>query len=285
MHKSKISQILLSLAFSAISTYASNDNYNQINAQGFIIPDIVLFAIRNNECYDDGGYCNPNVIRLNKQSDIEKANSNGIYTHGSHVLCYDQDRCSETAEQLIKLGIKNIDLGPYQINYYWNGKYELSGYFDLDVAEMRAREILRGLITQYGYSWTTLGRYHNYDPNNPSRNQKYYKRMQSYIYSDRWKGIRPSDIKQMKTDQKDYADSQTTEKQLMGKNQAKPMSATIADTYPQTQPSEYSLRQEAKLWYIGKVEKGTMDSEKQFEENPTTTRSEDTKNLLAQQEH
>lgn len=243
---------------------------DQKSGQLYDIPDIVLFAIRNNECYNDKGYCNPYVIRINKQNDIAKANNNGISTNGPHILCYDANRCANTAEQLIRLGVKNIDLGPYQINYFWNGKYELAGYFELDSAEIRAKEIIGELINQYGYSWTTLGRYHNYDPDNLSRNRNYYRRMQAYIYSDQWNGIRPSDVKQMQAEQKIYPATKTAKIDSASKASFENVSQEIVDTYPQTKQNRYSLRQEAKMWYSADVEKIGGDSISQLDDNSTS---------------
>lgn len=146
------------------------------------IPDVVLFAIQNNECFKDKGLCDPFIIRLNKKKDIEKARASKLDVKSVHLFCESKEKCAIAAQRLIDIGITNIDLGPYQVNYYWNGQDELSGYFDMAIAEQRARTILRRLIDRHGYSWRTLGRYHHYDPDNKKRNQAYYRRLRKYIY-------------------------------------------------------------------------------------------------------
>lgn len=155
-------------------------------AQDKLIPQIVLDAIRNAECLKEGGICNPNFIRINKKKDVLTAKENNIKMNGYILKCKNAKTCSNYVEKLLQLGIKNIDLGPYQTNYYWqNDRWadakDYTGYFVHEEAEARARTILRDLISQYGYSWRTLGRYHHFDPKNKSRNRAYYSKLYKYI--------------------------------------------------------------------------------------------------------
>ncbi len=214
---------------------------------GLELPIEIMDAIKNNECLIEYNQCNPNAIRINKRNDIEKARELGLITKGAHVRCYNKEQCAQTAQFLINNGINNIDLGPYQINYYWNGKYELSGYFDLDIAESRAREILRGLILQYGYSWRTLARYHNYDSKNLSRNTNYFRKMQQFI------GV-PSNTKNViaKRDKK-KSNLNNQASTYLSKKQEKHDNFIVPETY-KSQPSTYALKQENKLWSSGVVE-------------------------------
>lgn len=237
MHR-RLAMSLLCLMAYANASYAEDGE--RIDEQ-YTIPDIVLHAIQNNECYNNNGYCDPNVIRINKESDIELARQHGIPTKGPHILCYDDKQCAKQAEDLIKIGIQNIDLGPYQINYHWNGKYELSGYFNFEEAKARAKEILTGLVIQYGYSWTTLGRYHNYDAKNLTRNCNYYKRLQEYVVANSGKKFEVNP----KYTQSDKTLSRN-KKILIFAEDTRPQvhKPVVIDTYQQTIKSEYSLKQE-----------------------------------------
>ena len=115
------------------------------------------------------------------------ANSPGINIELGHILkCYSPRECTKDTKFLLALGINNLDLGPFQINYKyhhyrWKNK-SLEGYFDPSLAEDRARDIVVGLINRYGYSWETLGRYNHYNPKNKTKNRIYYSRLYKHIY-------------------------------------------------------------------------------------------------------
>lgn len=152
------------------------------------VPQIVVDAILHAECLrDKDGMYEPNFIRINRLKDVKKAKKNGIAVKGHIVRCGNPEKCSKMTAALLSIGIKNLDLGPYQQNYYyqnyrWKDKDDYSKYFNLEKAEMRTREILAELITKYGYSWRTLGRYHHFDPKHRERNRRYYSRLYEYIY-------------------------------------------------------------------------------------------------------
>lgn len=169
---------LLALCLFSVSLYSAE----------YEIPQIVLNAIRNNECMEVKGVCDPNVIRINRKKDIVKAKLANFKIKGHHIRCVTAEKCSKTLSSLLEAGINNVDLGAYQINYMyqssrWKDKGDYTAYFDIEKSELRAREILRGLIDQHGYGWRTLGRYHHFDPENKDRNRNYYRRMYSYIYN------------------------------------------------------------------------------------------------------
>jgi len=150
------------------------------------IPQVVLDAIKNAECLVDNGKYNPYFIRINRKLDLLTAKKNNIKMSGYILRCQNPKRCSNYLTKLLSLGIKNMDVGPFQINYmYFNDKWkkakDFTGYFKENVAEFRARQILVGLIRTYGYSWRTLGRYHHYDPKNQKRNIIYYTSLYKYI--------------------------------------------------------------------------------------------------------
>ncbi len=153
---------------------------------GDIVPQIVLDAIKSAECYKENGVCNPNFIRINRDKDVLTAKKNNIKMRGYIIKCDNPQTCSGYVGKLLDLGIKNMDLGPYQTNYYWqHGRWQdnndYSAYFRHESSEGRAREILRSLIKEHGYSWRTLGRYHHFDPKNKKRNRTYYSGLYEYI--------------------------------------------------------------------------------------------------------
>lgn len=152
------------------------------------IPQIVLDAIKNTECLKMSGVSESNFIRINRKKDVKKAKKHGHKLFRKHlILCSSPEECSVEANKLLKLGIKNIDLGPYQINYYyqnnrWKNEDSLKKYFIDEDAEERAREILWDLISRHGYSWQSIARYHHYNPKNKKRNRQYYSHLYEYVY-------------------------------------------------------------------------------------------------------
>lgn len=161
-----------------------------LSAENFAVPQIVLDAIKDTECLKKDGINYPFFIRINKKVDVLTAKKNKIKMSGRILQCHNAKGCSDKVKELLSIGIKNIDLGPYQINYFyqhsrWSHEEEYSAYFKHDSAEKKAREILRELIKTYGYSWRTLGRYHHYDPNNKKRNRVYFSKLYEYIYGEK----------------------------------------------------------------------------------------------------
>ena len=152
-------------------------------AKDIELPLIVLDAIKHSECLQEEGICNPYFIRINRVKDIKKAKKLGFHLKHTYILkCYDTSRCEASAKKLISNGIKNIDIGPYQINYFYHPTSNLAEYFEFNSAKLHAQKILSNLINKYGYNWVTLGRYHHYDPSDTSRNRNYYTKLYQYIY-------------------------------------------------------------------------------------------------------
>jgi len=157
--------------------------YLSLGADDLILPPIVLDAIKNSECLQEEGICNPYFIRINKKTDISKAKTLGLKMSYPYIhKCSNESLCELSAKKLIANGIHNIDMGPYQINYFYHPTEKLSEYFEFESAKLHAQKILSNLINKYGYNWVTLGRYHHYDPNNTTRNRNYYTKLYKYIY-------------------------------------------------------------------------------------------------------
>lgn len=161
-----------------------------LEASDYTIPQRVMNAYRHVECYHDATkQCVPYFIRFNKPDDFKRAQSalsHSMYRFQSpYLFCDTAAECGTAAKGVVALGIVNIDLGPYQINYFYQHHRwrdtTMEQYFDMSMAEKRARIIVRDLIDKYGYSWRTLARYHHYDPANPLRNRHYYRKLAGYL--------------------------------------------------------------------------------------------------------
>jgi hypothetical protein len=148
------------------------------------MPDIVLDAIKHCECLKEDGQCNPHVIRINATEEAERAREAGFAVNGHIIKCGSAEQCSAQAQALIEGGIVNLDLGPYQINYKYHPNPMLHEYFEENPSREKANSILTRLVKSFGYSWETLGRYHHFSAVDRTRNERYYRKMYAYIYSN-----------------------------------------------------------------------------------------------------
>lgn len=169
----------------------------------FRTPDIVLDAIKYSECpLGDNGKCNPYSIKINNFDDIQKAKQFGHNIDINLLNCYSLENCNLEANRLIKIGIKDINLGAYQINYQDHPILDLKQYF----TEMSSREFLNKflikLVKQYGYSWETLGRYRFSAETNPNQNEEYYIELYDFVY-----GISNDIDENISQDKKNYEPS------------------------------------------------------------------------------
>lgn len=172
-----------------LSLFVYSLQASQIEAEA-IVPQVVIDAIQNAECLKVGGICTPNFIRINNKGDTYVVEDMGIKIKGPIIKCENPKTCSDYVERLVDRGVDNIDLGPYQINFFWqNSRWsdakDYTDYFKFETAEIKVRQILGDLISRYGYNWRTLGRYHHFSKKNPKRNRVYYKKLYKYIYGEK----------------------------------------------------------------------------------------------------
>lgn len=151
-----------------------------INADtnNFNIPPIIVHSILNSECLIKNNKYYPFFIRINNKKDIKKLKKLGYKVKNHCILCENKKKCSVITTKLVKNGITNIDLGPFQMNYRFYKFKDKTTYFDYALAKKEIEKILKNLIKTYGYSWTTLARYHS---GTKKHNQKYAKKLKKFI--------------------------------------------------------------------------------------------------------
>jgi len=143
---------------------------------------VVLDAIKYNECDIINERCHPFTIRLNTKNGRKKATKLGFDVDRGLVRFKYSDEAVSAAKLLIEAGVKNMDMGAYQINYRFHPSNDLDIYFDEARARDFASKILSALTEQHGYSWETLGRYHS---GTADLNREYYLKLHQYIYGYR----------------------------------------------------------------------------------------------------
>jgi len=161
---------------------------DSVPASDIRMPDIVLDAIKHCECLQEGGTCNPHVIRINADDEAQRALNAGFAVTGHIIKCGSTEQCTAQAQALIDGGITNLDLGPYQINYKYHPNPMLQEYFEDTSAREQANGILTKLVKSFGYSWETLGRYHHFSATDRTRNERYYRKMYAFIYGNNANG-------------------------------------------------------------------------------------------------
>ena len=144
---------------------------------------VVLKAILSNECLRIHGRYYPYFIRVNGENNFIRAKRylalQDISWKDSVLVCKDKEQCVYIAKGLINYGIKNIDIGPYQINYYYHPLKDIKKYFSYRESGKISNNIIQKLGKKYGYKWETLGKYHSF---RKSQNKDYYMKLYAYIY-------------------------------------------------------------------------------------------------------
>jgi len=144
---------------------------------------IVLNAILSNECLKINGKYYPYFIAVNGKNNLKRAKKylslQNIKWKGNVMICFSKAQCIYLTKGLIRYGIQNIDIGPYQINYYYHPVSSLAKYFSFKQASTIADNIIQKLGKKYGYKWETLGKYHSFKKD---ENKKYYMKLYAYIY-------------------------------------------------------------------------------------------------------
>lgn len=149
---------------------------------------VVLDAILVSECAKDNGFLNPYFIAFNSSVDkkeakviIKKAGISGKFS-GRLFYCENEKNCIFAAKKIIFAELTNIDIGPYQINHFFNKNVPIENLFDFEKSRKEARKILNKLIDKHGYSWNTIARYHSA---RPQRNKVYREKLYEYIYGQK----------------------------------------------------------------------------------------------------
>lgn len=153
------------------------------NIDAYEINPLIYKGILHNECLKIKNQCYPFVLRANsKHEDIDKILLKENVKMKSNIIdCKNKSNCIRLTNMLVKYDITNIDLGPFQINYYHNKNIDLNKIFHIESAKFEVKVILKKLIDKYGYSWKTIGRYHSFKE---TRNQEYYLKMYKYFLNN-----------------------------------------------------------------------------------------------------
>jgi hypothetical protein len=144
----------------------------------------MLYAIAQNERHKkrDIGY--PYLISFNHKNDRFKLKTE----HRKWMLdnrtldCRSQKLCTEVASYLLAQGVRNMDMGPFQICYKFHGKkMPLENFFKLNESFAFAKDYTRKLVDRYGCTWEALARYHS---GTKKLNLRYARGLKNAYYSN-----------------------------------------------------------------------------------------------------
>lgn len=125
----------------------------------------LMLTIATLERHPDKPVGYPYLISLNIVDDQQKARENGItgWLDKRTIDCKNNSNCQDLYSRLYSLGIKNVDLGAYQINPIWH-KHPKASYFNLGESYGIACGYLKSLEASMGWSWKTIASYHSQTP-------------------------------------------------------------------------------------------------------------------------
>ena len=176
--------ILLSSLFSKEHYILSTDIKEPSDC---LVPNPVLESIMSVERSLDREIGYPFIIRINRKKEIKKAHRvlKGMYytvtkRDKAVIDCKSTNNCAKITKKLVSSKIKNIDLGAFGLNYYWREgwRYNPRTFFINNKASLITCKYLHELNNEFGWSWRTIGNYHN---RHKKRNDLYVKRLKRYI--------------------------------------------------------------------------------------------------------
>jgi hypothetical protein len=146
----------------------------------------ILYSILMNEGLPNKiGY--EYIISFNNKSDLTRVKKSKLkpYFVNSNVIdCKNAYMCEVILSKLNNAGIKNLDLGAFQINYKVH-RMAKKDYFNLESSYKYACGYIENMIAKHGYNWYAIASYHSQTPhfNNIYRNKliKKYQKVSAKI--------------------------------------------------------------------------------------------------------
>ena len=143
------------LSLFSLSLFAIDDDSCSIDYS-------IMYAIQKVERHAklEVGY--PYIISFNSKNDRAKVKKklDLNWIDSRSVDCQETVQCENTLDKILKLKVKNVDLGAFQINYKYH-TMKLDEYFNHKKSYLRACRIIERLIRKYGMSADTVARYHS----------------------------------------------------------------------------------------------------------------------------
>lgn len=123
----------------------------------------LLYSIASVEAHPKRGIGYPFLISFNKSRDSSKVRTKykNEFIDKRSIDCGNKEKCTRIFKHVRSIGITNLDLGAFQINYNYH-KIKIENYFNLSQSYKKACDILMNLKSSYGWNWNTVGKYHSF---------------------------------------------------------------------------------------------------------------------------
>jgi hypothetical protein len=135
----------------------------------------IMVSIMMNEGHPKKDFGYPFIISLNNKNEAKIARKfyKNLFLDNRTLDCRKMDKCVEISKVLLKSGIINMDLGPFQINPRFHNM-PLDYYFSVDKSYDKACAYVTEMIEKYGYGWYAIASYHS---QTAKHNYKYQKQL------------------------------------------------------------------------------------------------------------
>jgi len=144
-----------------------------INSYSCKVDDRIMFSIASVEKHKDRDVGYPYLISFNNNRDAIRVKK--VYTEyfldNRTIDCLNTNICTQMLDSLLKVGIKNLDLGVYQLNYIYWKMDKKENYFDLMKSYDKACSIVES-HNKDEWTWTNIAKYHSGTPKYNNRYKK-----------------------------------------------------------------------------------------------------------------
>jgi len=139
-------------------------SFGHLSAEECAVDDRIMFAIATIEKHPKTPVGYPYLISLNSSKDQRKARTNKalekFFLDKRTIDCNNKETCVEILSILEENGIKNLDLGGFQINYLYWGMESNQDYFNVRKSYEKACIIVTS-HNKNKWTWENIAKYHS----------------------------------------------------------------------------------------------------------------------------
>lgn len=128
------------------------------------VQPIIMYSIAQLEGSNQFPVGYPYIISINNKKDVktlEKTKLKAYFINNRTINCKSQQFCVSVTKLLIHNHITNVDLGAFQLNYYYHPYKQLSIYFNLRKSYNTACAII-SKDNAKKWAWDNVAKYHSW---------------------------------------------------------------------------------------------------------------------------
>lgn len=127
------------------------------------VNDDIIASILKTESHKDRLIGYPYLISFNNSIDkkiIKKTSIKNFLLDNRTIDCKNKKICVQITKILLQVGINNLDLGAFQINYKFH-KHKIADYFTFSDSYYIACNYVENNVKKYGKNWYAVAGYHS----------------------------------------------------------------------------------------------------------------------------